>query len=212
MFSGIIAAVGKLVSSVPVQGGRRLNVDCAPGFLEGVLPGASIAVNGACQTVEGFTSCGFTFFSTEETLGCSNLGELSGGAPVNLEKALTLADPLDGHIVTGHVDGMGRILRREKRGDSWFVELSLPSAIRHLVAAKGSLAVNGISLTVNNAASDRVDLMVIPFTFEHTNLVQLKTGDRVNLEADILARYIDRRLSFAQGSSLEELLKKNGYT
>ena len=212
MFSGIIAVVGKMVSSVPAQGGRRLCVDCASAFLEGVVPGASIAVNGACQTVEEFTRGGFTFFSSEETLKCSNLGALKAGAHVNLEKALTLADPLDGHIVTGHVDGMGCILRREKRGDSWFVEVSLPQVIRHLVAAKGSLAVNGISLTVNNVTADRADLMVIPFTFEHTNLVHLKAGDRVNLEADILARYIDRRLSLAEGGSLEELLKNNGYT
>ena len=212
MFSGIIAAVGRLSSVSPAGDGRRLVVDCDASFLDGVLPGASIAVNGACQTVETFTADGFSFFSSSETLQCSNLGILKCGEAVNLERALTLNDPLDGHIVTGHVDGTGRILQLKKRGGSWYLEVSLPQSIRHLVAAKGSLTVNGISLTVNRAGEDRADLMVIPFTFEHTNLAGLRIGDMVNLEADILARYIDRRLSCGSGSTLEELLKKNGYT
>jgi len=211
MFSGIIATVGTLAFSSNLQGGRRLVVDCELSFLDGVVHGASIAVNGACQTVEECTAGGFSFFSSMETLECSNLSLLRPGDPCNLEKALTLSDPLDGHIVTGHVDGIGRVLRLEKQGGSRFIEVSLPEPIRPLVATKGSLAVNGISLTVNHAAVDRADLMVIPFTFEQTNLASLRVGDLVNLEADILARYIERRLSIGGKPSLEQLLKENEY-
>lgn len=215
MFSGIIAAAGTVLTAARNQGGARFRLAAPAAFLEGVIPGASIAVNGACQTVETCDAGAFTFFSSAETLEKTNLKKLAAGAVCNLERALTLATPLDGHLVTGHVDTVARVTAVEQRGEGWFLSLALPAVIRHLVAEKGSLAVNGVSLTVNRVRGEQVELMVIPFTFTHTNLHALVPGAEVNLEADILARYTARLLECgASGGEgrLARLLADNGFT
>jgi riboflavin synthase len=190
MFTGIIAAVGRIGKAVPVRGGRRLVIDAAGLSLRDVATGDSIAVNGACLTVVARKARTFEVDVSRETLACTT--GLAAGNRVNLEKALRLADRLGGHLVSGHVDGVGTVARVEKAGASREIAVKAPAKLSKYLARKGSVTVNGVSLTVNGVKGAEFTVNVIPHTFAATNLGELRAGGKVNLEVDMLARYIER--------------------
>ncbi|WP_290870671.1 riboflavin synthase [Aquabacterium sp.] len=203
MFTGIITGVGQIVDSQPLGSeashGRRLTLQTPAGYLEGVGLGDSIAINGACMTVTTFDAAAGRFTidvsaeSLARTVGLDTLGK------VNLEQALRSHDRLGGHIVTGHVDGVGEVVRFEPVGESWLLRIRAPKALARFLAYKGSITVNGVSLTVNQVADQAdgqtdFDINLIPHTIDHTALGTLKAGSRVNLEVDLIARYVERML------------------
>jgi riboflavin synthase len=193
VFTGIVEEIGALVSRTQRGPGARLFVRCA--FPELVL-GESIAVNGICLTVdERPTGGGFFADASAETLARTTLGALPLGAPVNLERAVTPTTRLGGHFVTGHVDATAELLSIETVGDARRLSFSLPRALESLVAEKGSITVDGVSLTVNALLDGPAfSLVAVPHTFARTTLAARRVGDRVNLEADVLARYVARQL------------------
>jgi len=190
MFTGIVSAVGRVIETTESSGGVRLRIDAAGLALDDVAIGDSIAVNGACLTVVTLSGGAFEVDLSRETLACVAGFELE--ARVNLEKALRLADRLGGHLVTGHVDGVGAVKRVEAVGDNRVLEFSMPETLTRYVARKGSIAVNGVSLTVNAVADDTFEVNLIPHTLASTNLAALEVGARVNLEIDLVARYLER--------------------
>ncbi len=196
MFTGLVQAVGKIVSSTPLSGGaRELEVDVSG--LE-ALPqiGASIAINGVCQTVTSVTAGAVaTFCAVEETIRRSNLGRLNKGSMVNLEAALKVGDSLDGHFVLGHVDAVGSITDIRPEGSSQVWYFTLPGGIKAMFAEKGSITIDGISLTISAVYEDTFTVSIIPHTASETRLKYLGIGDEVNLEVDVLARYIARLVS-----------------
>ncbi len=206
MFTGLIKCTGKIVASVPKDGGRELRVDVS-GLGAAPAIGASIALSGACQTVIAYAGGVATFFAAPETLRRATLGDKRPGDCLNLESALRVGDALDGHLVSGHVDATATVLDVLPAGASQVWRFSLPSALAPLVAEKGSIAVDGVSLTVVEAAADSFTVSAIPHTLSHTTLALTRPGDRVNLEADVLARYVARLLTCApqKGLSLESL-------
>jgi len=209
MFTGIITGLGQIVDSQPLgpdaSHGRRLTVEAPAGYLDDVGLGDSIAHNGACMTVTtlDLPARRFTIDVSAESL-VRTVG-LDGQGRVNLEKALRTHDRLGGHMVTGHVDGVGEVARFEPVGESWLLQIRAPKALARFLAYKGSITVNGVSLTVN-AVDDATDgstvfsINLIPHTLENTTLGELKAGSKVNLEVDLIARYVERMLS-AEGKS-----------
>ena len=201
MFTGIVAAVGSITSVTPLEGGVRLDIDAGGLPLADVALGDSIAINGACMTVVARTDSAFLVDVSRESLNCT-VG-LDAPGEVNLEKALTLAERLGGHLVSGHVDGMGQVHRFESVGESWELVIDAPRELAKFLAFKGSVVVNGVSLTVNrvedlDAAAGRVcrfSINLIPHTISVTTLKHLRAGSRVNLEIDLIARYVERMLS-----------------
>jgi riboflavin synthase len=204
MFTGIITGVGQIVDSQPLghapEHGRRLTLQTPAGYLEGVGLGDSIAINGACMTVTSFDVAAGRFTidvsaeSLARTAGLDTLG------PVNLEQALRSHDRLGGHIVTGHVDGVGRVAVFEPVGESWLLRIHAPRELGRFLAYKGSITVNGVSLTVNRVedladGQTAFDINLIPHTIANTALGALKAGSPVNLEVDLIARYVERMLS-----------------
>ena len=190
MFSGIIAAIGTVAAATPSAGGLRLRVDAAGLGLDDVAIGDSIAVNGVCLTVVARTAGAFEADVSQETLRCT--AGLAPKARVNLEKALRLSDRLGGHLVSGHVDGIGEVKRFEAAGDNRVLAVTAPAELTRYIARKGSIAVNGASLTVNEVNGAEFAVNLIPHTLAASNLGTLKPGDRVNLEVDMLARYLER--------------------
>ncbi len=190
MFSGIVAAVGKVSAVTPIAGGVRLRVDAGGLGLEDVAIGDSIAVSGVCLTVVTRAAGSFEADVSRETLACT--AGLTAGAQVNLEKALRLSDRLGGHLVSGHVDGVGAVARIVEDGGNRLLSVSAPGELGKYIARKGSIAVNGVSLTVNTVEGAEFTVNLIPHTLSATNLDSLAAGDRVNLEVDLLARYIER--------------------
>jgi riboflavin synthase len=162
--------------------------------LEDVKLGDSIAVNGACLTAVNFTKTEFSVDLSPETMRRTSLGQLSEGSPVNLERALLVSDRMGGHIVQGHVDGTGRIMSTKTEGDSIIFRVRVPKRLNRYIVEKGFVAVDGISLTVVKKGASSFTLAVIPYSLKNTNLVSLSVGDRVNLEADILAKYVESLL------------------
>jgi riboflavin synthase len=197
MFTGIIAAVGKISGVTPAPGGVRLVVDTGGMPLDDVAIGDSIAVNGVCLTVVELRPPAFEADVSRETLACT--AGFAQGDNVNLEKALRLSDRLGGHLVGGHVDGVGTVTRCEAVGDNRLLAIAAPRELAKYIARKGSVAVNGVSLTVNEVDGAEFAVNLIPHTLQATNLRQLTTGDRVNLEADLLARYAERLRQFDNG-------------
>jgi riboflavin synthase len=182
MFTGIVQAVGRIVRTAPFE------IDCGSLELAGVALGDSICVQGACLTVTSLRGRGFTADVSEETLRVTAGLERPGA--VNLEKSLAVGDKLGGHLVTGHVDGVGEVVSR--RGG--VVAIRLPAGLARYVARKGSICVDGVSLTVNRAEGDEFEVNLIPHTLEVTTLSRLEAGSRVNLEVDLIARYVERML------------------
>lgn len=195
MFTGIIQAVGKITHIEPLQQGVRLTVDSGGLDLADVAVGDSIAHNGVCLTVIGKTGNSYQLDVSRETLDCT-VG-LSEPGEVNLEKALRLADPLGGHLVSGHVDGVGTVIAFDPVGECHLLRIKAPLSIAKFIAYKGSIAVNGVSLTVNTVDHDEFTVNLIPHTLQVTTLEHLEAGAAVNLEVDLLARYCERLLSMS---------------
>ncbi|MEW6749916.1 MAG: riboflavin synthase [Candidatus Latescibacterota bacterium] len=193
MFTGLIEEVGR-VRRLQRRGlFQRLEIGAAR-VLEDLRPGDSVNIDGACQTVVDRDGTGFSVESVQETLRRTTLGELRLDQPVNLERALRPDSRLGGHLVLGHVDGVGRLTRRVQGDQAWEVAVEPPPELLRYIATKGSVAVDGISLTVVEAAERSFTVAVIPHTFGHTTLAGRRTGDRVNLEVDVVARYVERLL------------------
>jgi riboflavin synthase len=190
MFSGIVAAVGTVRAVKPARGGVRLVVDSGRLGLKDVAAGDSIAVDGVCLTVVARRPRAFEADVSRATLACTT--GFAAGRRVNLEKAMRLSDRIGGHPVSGHVDGVGRVTRRKAVGANRQLAVAAPRALAKYIARKGSIAVNGVSLTVNEVKGAEFEVNLIPHTLARTNLGRLRAGDRVNLEADLLARYAER--------------------
>jgi riboflavin synthase len=191
MFTGIIQAVGRIAQIEPQGGDVRLTIDCGTLDMTDVHQGDSIAVSGVCLTVVAHDMRSFQVHVSAETLSCT-VG-LDAPGEVNMEKALRLADRLGGHLVSGHVDGVGEVLRFDAVGDCMLLAIRSPHALARYIAVKGSITVSGVSLTVNTVDKDDFTINLIPHTLEVTTLGQLKPGSRVNLEVDLIARYVDRK-------------------
>jgi riboflavin synthase len=212
MFTGIITGVGRIDTVQPLgesaSHGKRLTIVCPPQYLDDVALGDSIALNGACMTVTTFTpeQRRFTVDISAESL--DKTAGLSDSGPINLEKALRAHDRLGGHIVSGHVDGVGLVMRFAQLGESWDLQVMAPKALAKFLAYKGSIAINGVSLTVNriedSEAGCLMSINLIPHTIQNTALGVLASGSRVNLEIDLIARYVERMLNpAAQSAPLE---------
>lgn len=197
MFSGIVQAVGVIRGRESLGSGQRLSVS---GKLPGppLEPGESVAVSGACLTVEGVEGDTLRFFCSRETLDRTTLGSLPVGGQVNLERALRVGDPLGGHWVSGHVDARVRVLAVRREGEGAVLRCEVPRHLAPEVAEKGSVAVDGVSLTVARLGGGWFEVSLVPFTLQHTTLGQLRPGALVNLETDLLAKYVRRVVAGAR--------------
>ena len=192
MFSGIVAALGRISKIDKREGGVRLGISASRLGMDDVAIGDSIAVNGVCLTVVVKGATSFEADVSAETLACT-VG-IDAAGEVNLEKALRLSDRLGGHIVSGHVDGVGEVVKFEPAGESMLLRIRAPDALARYIARKGSIAIQGVSLTVNNVDGPDFEINLIPHTVSVTTLKLLKPGSRVNLEVDMIARYVERML------------------
>jgi riboflavin synthase len=216
MFTGIIEELGNVRSLEQRGEGVRIVIG-ARTVTEGSHDGDSIAVNGVCLTALDVRGDCFAADGSRETLDRSTLGRLAVGSPVNLERAVTPATRLGGHIVQGHVDTRGKFLSATDHGGSWTVRIGYPKEVARYLVYKGSIAVEGISLTIAGLADDNFEIAVIPKTWEVTNLSHLRAGNEVNLEVDIIAKYVERIMTFNAGSGNSgsitiEKLRSLGYT
>ncbi len=195
MFTGIVSALGKVAAVERLHGLVRVTVESSYD-VSGVALGASIAHDGVCLTVVEASAAGpgmtHKVEIAAESLALTTLGGLQAGDRVNLERSLRVGDELGGHIVQGHVDGLGEIVSVRQDGEGWRLKIRPPASIEHLIAPKGSIAVSGVSLTVNEVDADGFGVLIIPHTWAVTTLSNLKAGDKVNLEADMMARYAAR--------------------
>lgn len=194
MFTGIIADIGTIVDRQDREGGLRLRIATHALGMEDVQLGDSIAVNGVCLTAVKIEGSSFSVDVSRETLSCT-VGLEQQGAQVSLEKALRLADRLGGHLVSGHVDGVGEVLEFVNLGESWKLSVRAPKALAKYIAAKGSITINGVSLTVNQVEGAVFHVNLIPHTLQQTTLKGLHIDSRVNLEIDLIARYVERMMS-----------------
>lgn len=213
MFTGIIEAVGT-VESVRERRGAREFVIRAPELSGELSPGDSITVDGACQTAVRNDEESFAIETIGTTLSRTVAGEYRPGSRVNLERSMVLGGRLDGHLVQGHVDGVGRVEEVRQEGEFWLLDFQLPEVVEANTILHGSIAVNGVSLTVNALpARYRCQVGIIPFTWDHTNLGHLKPGDRVNLEGDLIGKYVAKSLSAltGEGTATLEKLRAMGY-
>ena len=195
MFTGIVQTVGKVQALEARGGDLRMHIRAAGLDLNAVNVGGSIAVNGCCLTVIEKLSDGFSVDASRETLELTTLGAFKADTPVNLETAMTLSTPLGGHMVSGHVDGVGVVLGRREDARSVRFDIEAPIELAHYIARKGSICVDGVSLTVNAVETRTFQVNSIPHTLVHTNMRDYRTGTRVNLEVDLIARYLERLLS-----------------
>ncbi|MDQ2710998.1 MAG: riboflavin synthase [Acidobacteriota bacterium] len=192
MFTGIVEEVGTVLEFEPRSSGARLTIGCSS-VLADAIPGASIAVNGTCLTAVELSSNRWSADLAQETLERTNLGDLEPGASVNLERPLRASGRLDGHFVLGHIDGTAEVLSLEGLGDdNWWLRIRVPATLSRYIVSKGSLAVDGISLTVASIENDVVSFTVIPHTYRFTALHTLRPGARVNIEVDILAKHLEK--------------------
>lgn len=189
MFTGIVEASGEIRTRIETDDGLRLQVDCP--FADELEGGQSVSVNGACLTVEERSEEGFSVFLAAETVSRTYLGDLREGEAVNLERAMPADGRFDGHLVQGHVDGVSKVRGIERVGEDWRFTFSLPAEIENYVVEKGSITVDGISLTVAALSGD-FSVAIIPTTYEETTLSGKEVGDSVHLEADVIAKYVER--------------------
>jgi riboflavin synthase len=203
MFTGIVAAIGKITEISPLgdaAAGHKLTVNAGGLPLADVALGDSITLNGACMTVVAKTDQTFQVDVSRESLNCT--AGLDAQGEVNLEKAVTLSERLGGHLVSGHVDGLGEVIKFEPVGESWLLVVEAPKTLARYLAIKGSIVVNGVSLTVNKVtditSGCEFAVNLIPHTVQVTTLKHLKTGSKVNLEVDLIARYVERMLNISQ--------------
>lgn len=208
MFTGIIEELAKIRKITK----DRITIECKT-VLDDIKLGDSIAMNGVCLTVTEIFSDGYSADISPETFDVTTLGRLSNGDYVNLERALPANGRLGGHIVSGHIDGVGKFLSCKKDGGFYNLEFLLPENVAKYTVHKGSIAINGISLTIAEAKENTVKVAIIPHTFENTNLKYLKSGDFVNIETDVLARYVEKFLSTRDNKSGINLtlLQENGF-
>ena len=218
MFTGLVEHVGTIESielcdvgarpdSSSARGdqiGARIRVQAGP-LAEGLAKSGSIAVNGCCLTAVDIEGRTFAADLSGETLRRTSLGEMKPGTCVNLERPLTAMKELGGHFVQGHVDGVGRVARVEPEGANWWFGVQVPADLARYIAMKGSIALDGISLTVAGWHDGIVETAIIPFTYDHTNLSSLKVGDPVNVECDILAKYVERIVEAREESPVSRL-------
>jgi riboflavin synthase len=195
MFTGIIIATGRVTSTVATGGDLELGIDAAELDLGRIALGDSISVQGACLTVTRKEGSCFYADVSRETMAKTTLGALRAGSRVNLEPSLRAGDALGGHWVSGHVDAVGKLATLVQDARSWRLEFELPVFLMRFVAAKGSICIDGVSLTVNHVGDRRFDVNIIPHTLKATTLGELKVGDGVNIEIDVVARYLDRLMT-----------------
>lgn len=195
MFTGIVEEKGKVISAKKSRSNLQVVVETS--FVHELQVDQSISHNGVCLTVTNINENSYTVVAIEETLSKSNLGNLKSGSSVNVERCLKMNGRIDGHFVQGHVDTTAEILSIEDKMGSWIFTFSFPENFQHLVVEKGSICVNGVSLTVINLQISRFSVAIIPYTYEHTNFSQLKIGDQVNIEFDILGKYIAQNMVYS---------------
>ena len=216
MFTGIITAVGKITALEPRDGGVRLRVNAGDFDMAGTSVGDSIAVNGVCLTVVAFVGDHFTADVSDETLRCTIFSRLVVGDAVNLEPALALGSRLGGHLVSGHVDAIGEVLQWEDAGESKRLGIRAPDSLAKYIPEKGSICVDGVSLTVNRVEGSRFECNIVPHTLRHTTIGEYAVGRPVNLEVDTIARYLERLLLGAGAAEppqgiTKEFLSRHGF-
>ena len=217
MFSGIVQATGKVEQQQRNGGDLRFSIDCGDLELGSTRIGDSIAVNGVCLTAVEINGHSFVADVSRETLRCTSLGQLGPGSPVNLETALTLGSALGGHLVSGHVDGLATLLEMEADARSLRYRFEVEPAIQHYIAVKGSVTLDGCSLTVNDVDANHFDVNIVPHTQQKTVFQYYQVGTQVNIEVDIIARYLERLLqgraddTVRKEEQLVQTLIKSGY-
>lgn len=214
MFTGIVEETGKIKSFNVLLNGAKLVVECKK-ILSDINIGDSICVNGVCQTVIEYTDSSFTVMLSDETLNITNFSSVEQGDYVNLERALTLNTRLGGHIVSGHIDCIGKLISVEKLSNFYNLRFEIPFEMTKYVVYKGSITINGISLTVSEIKDNMFTVAIIPHTYQNTVLKYLKQGDSVNIETDILAKYVEKLLGLNDNKTNSnismEFLKENGF-
>jgi riboflavin synthase len=193
MFTGLVETVGAIVGRDAFDEGIRFRAR-APGFAEKLDDGESVAVDGVCHTVFEVTEDEFSFESIRTTLSRTTLGQFAPGRRINLERAIRAGQPMGGHLVQGHVDGVGEMTEVERAGETVFLRFRIPPDVARLTVLYGSIAMDGISLTVNRLFQDIAEVAIIPYTWSHTNVDRLALDKQVNLEADMIGKYVDRLL------------------
>jgi riboflavin synthase len=215
MFTGIIETVGQIKAIERSGGDARLHIDRGGVDPHGLKLGDSVAVNGVCLTVTDLPSGSFRADASAETLHNTTLGELRSGSPVNLETALKAGAPLGGHLVSGHVDGVGHVSRFYQQDRSWRLHIQAPSMLARYIARKGSICLDGVSLTVNSVSGAEFEVNIVPHTLQQTTLAAVVVGQRVNLEVDMIARYLERLLAAEpatdSGGVNTHLLRERGF-
>ncbi|MFO7588181.1 MAG: riboflavin synthase [Gemmatimonadota bacterium] len=201
MFTGLVETIGRVEERSGFEKGVRFRVS-APDLAPELSDGDSLSVDGVCHTVFGVDpeAGSFRFESIRTTLSRTTLGGFEPGRRVNLERAIRAGEPMGGHLVQGHVDGTGEMTAVEQAGETVFLRFRMPEEVRRLTVLYGSIAVDGISLTVNRIDGPVAEVAIIPYTFQHTNVDRLRPGDRVNLEADMIGKYVDRLLEPYRGT------------
>lgn len=211
MFTGIIEEIGTVKELSKSDKNALIVVECKE-ILEDIKIGNSIAIDGVCQTVIAFDKNNFSAQVSSETLNVTTFSRLKIGSKVNLERALTLNGRFGGHIVTGHIDGLAKVKNIQKQFEFYNIKFEVEKDLAKYIAKKGSITINGISLTVADIVSNEFSIAIIPHTFENTSLSDLKSGDFVNIEVDILAKYVEKILSTGDNSTIDEnFLKENGF-
>lgn len=213
MFTGIVEEKGKVLKVVHQGEMKRLTLEVSFDLTE-VQLGDSININGVCLTVVEKRGSAISVDLSPESLQMTTLSRVKEGDQVNLERALRLSDRLGGHVVTGHIDGIGEITERRKEGNSLHLKIRIPRSVRPYVVQKGSIAIDGISLTINECQEDWIRLTLIPYTLEKTTLMQKRVGEEVNVEADILGKYVEKVLSQGRETSKGidlSFLKEHGF-
>lgn len=197
MFTGIIQAQGQCQAIEKTEGGSVFSIATPDGFLDHSVVGDSICVLGTCLTATSITANSFTADASLETLACTTLGDKVVGDALNLERALTPTTALGGHMVSGHVDGVATVTELREEGDAWFLQCQVPTELARYIARKGSICIDGVSLTVNAVDAILFSVVIIPHTYKNTTIHSYRVGARVNIEVDVIARYVERLNTFS---------------